>query len=117
MDDLLRVRELVLAAASQLSTPVSVKIRLFPELAQTIEYATMLQEAGASLLAVHGRTREMKVCAQGCWRLVGWRLMMLADTALALLACALEQPTRCRQVLCLPGLHWLLLAGRRRTPR
>jgi tRNA-dihydrouridine synthase 1 len=55
------VAHLVSAAARQLSTPVSVKIRLFPQLADTIAYATMLQAAGASLLAIHGRTRDMKV--------------------------------------------------------
>lgn len=54
------VARLVSAAAAQLSTPVSVKIRLFPQLADTIAYATMLQAAGASLLAIHGRTRDMK---------------------------------------------------------
>jgi tRNA-dihydrouridine synthase 1 len=61
MDDLPKVQQLVLAAARQLHTPVSCKIRLFPELQKTIEYAQMLQAAGCSLLAVHGRTREMKV--------------------------------------------------------
>jgi hypothetical protein len=63
MDNLELVRELVSAAATQLKTPVSVKIRLFPELQTTIDYALMLQQAGASLLAIHGRTRDMKVCA------------------------------------------------------
>lgn len=62
MDNLGLVKQLVTAAATQLKTPVSVKIRLFPELQTTIDYALMLQQAGASLLAVHGRTRDMKVC-------------------------------------------------------
>lgn len=62
MDNLELVKQLVTAAATQLKTPVSVKIRLFPELQTTIDYALMLQQAGASLLAVHGRTRDMKVC-------------------------------------------------------
>ena len=36
------------------------KIRIFPELAQTLEYARMVEAAGCSVLAVHGRTREQK---------------------------------------------------------
>lgn len=62
MDHQQLVAQLVSAAAQQLCTPVSVKIRLFPELQDTISYARMLQQAGASLLAIHGRTRDMKVC-------------------------------------------------------
>lgn len=44
----------------ELKTPVSVKIRIFPELKDTIAYAQMLEQAGASLIAVHGRTRDHK---------------------------------------------------------
>ena len=44
----------------ELRTPVSVKIRIFPELERTLEYARTLERAGASLVAVHGRTREHK---------------------------------------------------------
>lgn len=76
MDHQQLVGQLVSAAAQQLRTPVSVKIRLFPQLQDTISYARMLQQAGASLLAIHGRTRDMKVgvavgvqlwlCSCGC---------------------------------------------------
>jgi tRNA-dihydrouridine synthase 1 len=64
MDNQPLVQQLVSAAATRLKTPVSVKIRLFPELQTTIQYAQMLQNAGASLLAIHGRTRDMKVRKQ-----------------------------------------------------
>ncbi len=42
------------------SVPVTVKIRVFPELERTLEYARMIERAGASLLAVHGRLRDNK---------------------------------------------------------
>lgn len=38
--------------------PVSAKIRIFSDVNRTIEYAKMLVDAGATLLTVHGRTRE-----------------------------------------------------------
>lgn len=60
MDDLPLVRSLVQKLASNLSVPVSCKIRIFPNLEDTLAYARMLEEAGCSLLAVHGRTREQK---------------------------------------------------------
>ncbi|GBF92704.1 tRNA-dihydrouridine(16 17) synthase [NAD(P)(+)]-like [Raphidocelis subcapitata] len=64
MDNLPLVEALVTRAAASLRVPVSCKIRLFPDLGATIEYARMLERAGCSLLAVHGRTRDMKNTAQ-----------------------------------------------------
>lgn len=43
-----------------LTTPVSAKIRIFPELEKTLEYARRVEKAGASLVAVHGRCRDQK---------------------------------------------------------
>lgn len=43
-----------------LSTPVIAKIRVFPSLAKTLQYASHVYSSGAQLLAVHGRTREAK---------------------------------------------------------
>ncbi|KZV24960.1 tRNA-dihydrouridine(16/17) synthase [NAD(P)(+)]-like [Dorcoceras hygrometricum] len=60
MDNLPLVRSLVEQLSKNLNVPVSCKIRIFPDLQDTINYAKMLEDAGCSLLAVHGRTREEK---------------------------------------------------------
>ena len=59
-DNLPLVKSLVQKLALNIQVPVSCKIRLFPDLQVTINYAKMLEEAGCSLLAVHGRTRDEK---------------------------------------------------------
>jgi len=43
-----------------LSIPVTAKFRCFPDVKKTVEYAKMMEKAGASILTCHGRTREMK---------------------------------------------------------
>lgn len=60
MDNLPLVKAIVEKLASNLQVPVSCKIRIFPNLQDTINYARMLEDAGCSLLAVHGRTRDEK---------------------------------------------------------
>ncbi|KAF5196402.1 tRNA-dihydrouridine synthase B [Thalictrum thalictroides] len=60
MDNLPVVKSLVENLAHNLHVPVSCKIRIFPNLQDTITYARMLEDAGCSLLAVHGRTRDEK---------------------------------------------------------
>lgn len=60
MDKLPVVKSLVEKLAQNLHVPVSCKIRVFPNLLDTLSYAKMLEEAGCSLLAVHGRTRDEK---------------------------------------------------------
>ncbi|KAL5819671.1 hypothetical protein ACOSQ4_023513 [Xanthoceras sorbifolium] len=60
MDKLPLVKSLVEKLATNLHVPVSCKIRVFPNLQDTLSYAKMLEDAGCSLLAVHGRTRDEK---------------------------------------------------------
>ncbi|KAL4568746.1 hypothetical protein LXL04_024361 [Taraxacum kok-saghyz] len=60
MDKLPVVKSLVEKLSENLTVPVSCKIRIFPDLQDTLSYAKMLEDAGCSLLAVHGRTKEEK---------------------------------------------------------
>ncbi len=78
MDDLPLIESIVKTLAEGLTIPVTVKIRIFEDVERTVAYARMIEDAGAYLLAVHGRTREqkwardvraswdhIKVCVQG----------------------------------------------------
>lgn len=59
-DDWDLLERLVSTAARELKVPIWCKIRIFDDRAKTVAYAQMLEKAGASLIAVHGRTREQK---------------------------------------------------------
>lgn len=43
-----------------LSVPVTAKFRVFPEVEKTVEYAKMIERAGAQILTCHGRIREQR---------------------------------------------------------
>ena len=64
-DDWPLLTRMITAASQAVTIPISCKIRIFPEVEKTIQYAQMLVDAGAKLLTVHGRTRDMKGATTG----------------------------------------------------
>ncbi|KAF9946367.1 hypothetical protein BGZ65_009793, partial [Modicella reniformis] len=60
MEDWPLISSLISTLHKHLPVPVTAKIRVFPEVEKTIEYAKMIVTSGAQMLVVHGRLREMK---------------------------------------------------------
>lgn len=54
------IYKLINTLHTNLSIPVTAKFRVFPSLEKTVEYAKMLERAGAQILTCHGRTREQR---------------------------------------------------------
>ncbi|KIY49949.1 Dus-domain-containing protein [Fistulina hepatica ATCC 64428] len=54
------VYKLVNTLHENLSVPVTAKFRIFANVERSIEYARMLERAGAQILTIHGRTREQR---------------------------------------------------------
>ncbi|EKX54972.1 hypothetical protein GUITHDRAFT_156831 [Guillardia theta CCMP2712] len=52
------VQEIVESMSKSVNIPISCKIRLLQTESQTVEFAKLLEAAGCSLLAVHGRQRR-----------------------------------------------------------
>ena len=59
-DDMALTFDLVSTIARDSPLPITVKIRILEDEAQTVAYARMIECAGAAMITVHGRTRKMK---------------------------------------------------------
>lgn len=58
MEDPYTIYKLINTLTGNLKIPVSCKIRIFESIEKTIKYAQMLENAGCSLLTIHGRERK-----------------------------------------------------------
>ncbi|KAJ2547236.1 tRNA dihydrouridine synthase [Coemansia sp. RSA 1878] len=60
MEDWNLVSQLIRKLHENLDIPVTAKIRVYPDVEKTVEYAKMVEAAGAQIITVHGRLREQK---------------------------------------------------------
>eukprot|EP00759_Apiculatamorpha_spiralis_P006607 PhF_6_TR13887/c0_g1_i1/m.22305/K05542/DUS1; tRNA-dihydrouridine synthase 1 len=72
MEDWELIHTLIHTLAVELTVPVTAKMRIFPDLEVTLAYAKMLADAGAWVIACHGRTRDMKGGQTG---LADWKVI------------------------------------------
>jgi tRNA-dihydrouridine synthase 1 len=70
LTDWKQVATIVRTLAERLSVPVTCKIRKLETMERTVAYARMLEQAGCSLLAVHGRQRHEKEETGADWMVV-----------------------------------------------
>ncbi|TFY78902.1 hypothetical protein EWM64_g5114 [Hericium alpestre] len=54
------IYKLINTLHENLSIPVTAKFRVFPTVEKTVEYAKMLERAGAQIITCHGRLREQR---------------------------------------------------------
>ncbi|KAJ7765667.1 Dus-domain-containing protein [Mycena metata] len=59
-DDWDLIFNLINTLHKNLAVPVTAKFRIFPSIEKTVEYAQMLERAGAQILTCHGRLREQR---------------------------------------------------------
>lgn len=88
MDNIPLICEMIRTAKAELPVHISAKIRCFNNPAHTVAYAKAVVDAGATILTVHGRTRDMRGVEPGVadWsqianvvRAVGARVPVIAN--------------------------------------
>jgi tRNA-dihydrouridine synthase B len=70
MQDPERAAEIIRQLVAAVPVPVSAKMRLGYDRVNVLEVALALQEAGVSLIAVHGRTAEQKYTGEAKWEYI-----------------------------------------------
>ena len=60
MEDMELIYKLINTAHTNSNVPITAKMRVFEDDDKSLQYAKMLQDAGAQLITVHGRTRDNK---------------------------------------------------------
>ena len=72
MQDPKRAAEIVRAMKAVIDVPLSIKIRLgWSDPTECVEFAKVLEDAGADLLTVHGRTKAQGYSGVADWEMVG----------------------------------------------
>lgn len=72
MQDPKRAAEIVRAMKAVIDVPLSIKIRLgWSDPTDCVEFAKVLEDAGADLLTVHGRTKAQGYSGTADWEMVG----------------------------------------------
>lgn len=75
------IRKIIKRCSEVSRVPIFVKIRVFDCIDRTVDYAKMIQEAGARLITVHGRTRDQKGIKSG---MASWRHIRAVKDALSI---------------------------------
>lgn len=70
MQDPERAAEIIRQLVKAVPVPVSAKMRLGYDRVNVLEVALALQEAGVSLIAIHGRTAEQKYTGEAKWEYI-----------------------------------------------
>eukprot|EP00835_Amoeboradix_gromovi_P001344 NODE_59_length_25653_cov_0.289622.p10 type:complete len:347 gc:universal NODE_59_length_25653_cov_0.289622:23996-25036(+) len=74
------VSDIVKALSTNLSIPISCKVRIFNNYEDTLKWCTMLQSSGARMITVHGRTRKQRGSNSG---LADWHQIKKLKQALS----------------------------------